>query len=343
MNQKHSLLFLLLIPLLLSASDPQKQVTKIWDDAPHNAFTDLIRYENKFYCTFREGTGHVPGETGEDGKIRILISEDGEKWESLALLAKKDYDLRDSKLSVTPDGRLMVLMGGSNYDGRKLINRLNHVSFLSKNKKQFSDPKPIKIDKEIRSDYDWLWRVTWFDNIGYGVVYRKKDNTKSEVFLVKTQNGIDYTLVSALDVEGLPGESTVLINSDAEMLILMRRDRKGKYGLFGSSKPPYKQWEWNDLGIRLGGPNIIPVNDTTYVIGTRSYLEGETRTALFFSGKSGTLRPLIELPSGGDTSYPGMLIYDDTLWVSYYSSHEGNAKIYMAKIPMSYINNLLLH
>ena len=224
MNHKHSLLFLLLIPLLLSASDPQKQVTKIWDDAPHNAFTDLIRYENKFYCTFREGTGHVPGETGEDGKIRILISEDGEKWESLALLAKKNYDLRDSKLSVTPDGRLMVLMGGSNYDGRKLINRLSHVSFISNNKKQFSDPKSIKIDKEIRSDYDWLWRVTWFDNIGYGVVYRKKDNTKSEVFLVKTQNGIDYTLVSALDVEGLPGESTVLINSDAEMLILMRRD-----------------------------------------------------------------------------------------------------------------------
>ena len=144
MNQKHSLLFLLLIPLLLSASDPQKQVTKIWDDAPHNAFTDLIRYENKFYCTFREGTGHVPGETGEDGKIRILISEDGEEWESLALLAKRDYDLRDSKLSVTPDGRLMVLMGGSNYDGRKLINRLNHVSFLSKKKNSFQIQNRLK-------------------------------------------------------------------------------------------------------------------------------------------------------------------------------------------------------
>ena len=322
--------------------NPPIQVNKIWDYAPHNAFTDLIRHNDIFYCAFREGTGHVPGETGEDGKIRVLISEDGEKWESLALLSKKDYDLRDSKLSVTPDGKLMVLMGGSNYDGHKLINRLTHVSFLDENEKQFSEPKPIKLDEKIRSEYDWLWRVTWFNKTGYGVVYRKKDQTKSEVFLVKTRNGINYTLVSALNIDGLPGECTVLVNPDEEMIILMRRDGGDKHGFIGSAKPPYTQWKWEDLGLRLGGPNIIPVNDTTYILGTRSYQEDGARTALFFSGKSGTLSLLTELASGGDTSYPGMLIYDNTLWVSYYSSHEGKSKIYLAKISMEYINNRLL-
>ncbi len=74
MNVKHYFVTLLLIPFSLFASSPLIQVTEIWDNAPHNAFTDLIRYNNKFYCTFREGTGHVPGETGEDGKIRILIN-----------------------------------------------------------------------------------------------------------------------------------------------------------------------------------------------------------------------------------------------------------------------------
>jgi hypothetical protein len=29
---------------------------KIWDKGRHNAFTDLIRFKGKFYCTFREGT-----------------------------------------------------------------------------------------------------------------------------------------------------------------------------------------------------------------------------------------------------------------------------------------------
>ena len=34
-------------------------VKKIWDQAPHNAFTDLIRWNGKFYCAFREGLGHA--------------------------------------------------------------------------------------------------------------------------------------------------------------------------------------------------------------------------------------------------------------------------------------------
>ena len=141
---KHSILIVLsLISFSVLASDPEIEITKIWDDAPHNAFTDLIRHNGMFYCTFREGTGHVPGETGEDGKIRILSSESGKKWESLALLAKKDYDLRDSKLSATPDGRLMVLMGGSNYDGNHLLNRLTHVSFFEEKENTFSQPQPI--------------------------------------------------------------------------------------------------------------------------------------------------------------------------------------------------------
>lgn len=30
----------------------------IWDAAPHNAFTDLIRWKNRWYCASREGTAH---------------------------------------------------------------------------------------------------------------------------------------------------------------------------------------------------------------------------------------------------------------------------------------------
>ena len=28
---------------------------RIWDFAPHNAFTDLVRFGGVWYCTFREG------------------------------------------------------------------------------------------------------------------------------------------------------------------------------------------------------------------------------------------------------------------------------------------------
>jgi len=46
------------------------------------------------------------------------------------------------------------------------------------------------------------------------------------------------------------------------------------------------------------------------------------------------LTPLVTLPSGGDTSYPGLVWHDGELWMSYYSSHEGKTSIYLARIAI---------
>jgi hypothetical protein len=43
---------------------------------------------------------------------------------------------------------------------------------------------------------------------------------------------------------------------------------------------------------------------------------------------------LIKLPSGGDTSYPGLVWHKNMLYVSYYSSHEGKTSIYLAKVKI---------
>lgn len=91
------------------------EVKKIWDAGGHNAFTDLVRWHDRWWCTFRESEAHVGG----DGVIRILTSSDGAKWESAATLIEKDVDLRDPKLSEMPDGRLMLVCGGSIYLGTK--------------------------------------------------------------------------------------------------------------------------------------------------------------------------------------------------------------------------------
>jgi hypothetical protein len=93
-------------------------VTRISDRAPHSAFTDLLRWRDQLWCAFREGSGHVPG---TNGVIRVLVSDDGEDWRSAALLDEAGVDLRDPKLSVTPDGRLMVWMGGSVYRGSERV------------------------------------------------------------------------------------------------------------------------------------------------------------------------------------------------------------------------------
>ena len=311
-------------------------VTKIWDSAPHSAFTDLIEFKGRFYCAFREGTGHIPEKDGSgDGEIRVLVSNDGVSWKSLALLTKKGYDLRDAKLSVTPDGRLMLLMGGSIYDKAALKGRIPQVSFSDKKGENFSDPQPIVVDAGIRSDMDWLWRVAWHKKIGYGVIYQWTGyhvNDEWPVYLVKTTDGIHYQSITKLDLTGKPSEATVEFSKKGEMRIIMRRDAKDVNGLLGCSRSPYKEWKWTDLGIHLGGPNIITLPNGKTIIGSRSYHDNKPHTSLFGLDENGKAVELLKFPSGGDTSYPGFVIKGNELWVSYYSGHEEKTSIYLAKV-----------
>ena len=325
------------LPIQAVAQNPVVQVHQIWDAAPHNAFTGLVRFNGKFYCTFREGTGHVPGENGKDGEIRVIASEDGKQWESVALLQKEVYDLRDPKLSVTPDNKLMVLMGGTDYDGKERRGLLPHVSF-SKDGRNFSDPTPIKIDKAIQSNADWLWRVTWHQKTGYGVVYQSKvPGGETEAFLVKTKNGKTYKLVSSLNLDGKPNEATVRVKPDGEMIIIIRRESGNQHGFIGKSQPPYQEWTWQDMGMRLGGPDFLVLPDGKLLMGSRVYGEGGATTGLFLGEQDGNMQQVVAFPSGGDTSYPGMVIMDGILYFSYYSSHEEKTSIYFSEIPLEEI------
>ncbi|MCA9088271.1 MAG: exo-alpha-sialidase, partial [Planctomycetaceae bacterium] len=89
MNTRTGIVFLatcLLGGMLAYAETPPqlqlRDVQRIWDKAPHNAFTDLLFHEGRWYCVFREGSAHV----SPDGALRVLTSTDGEHWESLALV-----------------------------------------------------------------------------------------------------------------------------------------------------------------------------------------------------------------------------------------------------------------
>src|SRR5262249_43201126 len=95
-------------------------------------------------------------------------------------------------------------------------------------------------------------------------------------------------------------------------------------------------WSWRDLGVQIGGPQMIrlPQPDGWLVAGARLY-DGSVRTALgWVDPEAGRFREILSLPSGGDTSYAGLVWHDGMLWVSYYSSHEGKTSIYLAKVRL---------
>jgi hypothetical protein len=79
---------------------------------------------------------------------------------------------------------------------------------------------------------------------------------------------------------------------------------------------------------------MLRLPDGRLLAAVRLY-DGRTRTSLCWVDRaSGRLEEALVLPSGGDSSYPGLVWHDGLLWVSYYSSHEGKSSIYLAKVKL---------
>jgi hypothetical protein len=330
-----------LVPRAFGQEPKLLEVTKIWDKGQHNAFTDLLRWRDKFYCVFREAEGHVGG----DGKIRVLESADGKAWAPVGLVEEAGIDLRDPHISITPDDRLMLVMGGSVYRGTKtLIGRQPRVSF-SKDARQWTPPE------RVCNEDEWLWRVTWHEGKAYGVAYNaaarqtkeakdaaaqgkpvSADPADWKLRLVASGDGIKYETITHLGVPGHPNETTLRFLPKGEMLAMVRREGGDTFGWIGSSPHPYKEWKWHPTKHRFGGPNFIRLPDGNLWASSRQYSKGPKTVIARMTATS--YESVLQLPSGGDTSYAGMVWHEGLLWVSYYSSHDGKSSIYLAKVQV---------
>lgn len=297
-------------------------VRLIWNQAPHNAFTDLVRFKDQWFCVFREGTGHV----SHDGKVRIISSADGDAWAPAALLsAPGDLpDLRDPKITLTPDGRLMITAAAA----MRTVKPPRHQTYAWFS----SDGKDWGRPEAIGEPNVWLWRITWHKGAAWGVgyaaggggarLYRSPDGRRFEVH------------VERLFDKGFPNEASLEFLDDDTCLCLLRRDGQPSTAMLGTARPPYTEWTWKDLGVRIGGPRLVRLADGRLVAGARRY-DGSVRTSLMWlDAGGGALREFLRLPSGGDTSYPGLVMHGGLLWVSYYSSHEGKTGIYLARVRL---------
>jgi len=309
----------------------------------YEAFTDLVKFKDKYYISFREGDSHVwDADNRAQGHTKVIMSEDCENWTLVLDQNEPGIDLRDPKLSITPDGRLMIIAGGSKYGDRTVVGdclgRLPRVSF-SEDGQNFTEPVPIVLDQPTGND--WLWRVTWKGKKGYGFV--KGD----QYVLFKTKDGKNYKAVTAmnkLSTGALGDETTLRFLKDGTMLLLGRTKDTSKYlrvghGIWGVSKPPYTQWKVKEVPMGFGGPNFVVVDDSYCIVATRWMAESGHVTVLLKSDLEGNMTPVCVLPSGGEIgncSYPGLLVEDNELKVSYYSQHETEQPaIYFVKFPLS--------
>jgi hypothetical protein len=315
------LLFVLvaLVGAVAGAEESVKLVEtrRIWDQGAHNAFTDLVRFQDRWYCVFREGQGHV----SPDGALRVITSVDGQDWESAALITSEHSDLRDPKITVTPDGQLMMTAAEALHD--KSEHTHQSLTWFSSDGRTWSDRH------EVGDPNFWLWRVTWHEGTAYGIGYGVGPQ-RGELRLYTSEDGKTFqTLLEPLLEDPYPNETSIVFDGDTAYCLL-RRDPA--HGLLGVAQPPYTEWEWKDVGAQIGGPHMLQLPDGRFIAAVRLY-DGGVRTSLgWIDPESGKFTEALRLPSGGDTSYPGLVYHDDLLWVSYYSGHESKTSIYLAKV-----------
>ena len=77
-----------------------------------------------------------------------------------------------------------------------------------------------------------------------------------------------------------------------------------------------------------------PLAELKELLRTAGVATGRTLEEIAADPDRGTLAELLSLPSGGDTSYAGLVWHDNLLWMSYYSSHEAKTSIYLAKLRL---------
>ncbi|MFT5155403.1 MAG: hypothetical protein ACI841_005416, partial [Planctomycetota bacterium] len=241
-------------------------------------------------------------------------------------------DLRDANLSITPDGRLMLVGGAAHRSEDDARAKVGTIASFSNDGIEWTDP--VWLIEPGR----WMWRVRWHSGRAYGVSYSAGDKRRF-LELHHSSDGVDFDILKTpLFAEGVPSEASLELDENGRMLCVLRRDKEDNSAFFGVASSPYTDWQFRDLGIHIGGPCLRRLPDGRLLVAGRRRGEelAEHRTVLWeLDEAKALLTELLVLPSGDDTSYPGMVWHQDRLWMSYYSTHEDEqSRIYFASISL---------
>lgn len=330
----------------------------------HAAFTDLSHFDQAWYCVFRVGSTHM----SLDGHIVVLHSTDSIEWQEHSRLSWQGGDLRDPKLSVSPNNQLILTAGirwavpsahknslssvgwtllsagvsakRSTESGSDDCNKQNRVNAESgegeRNSAQsdqaWSDPV-INLQQST-----WRWATTWHQGHAYSVGYGAND---LQGCLYRSADGLHWEAwVKPFfpDARIYSNESS-LVSDGQTMRCLTRRDAVGgAQAILGCAIDTLKVWQWKTLPLAIGGPKLLRLSNDEWVMAVRRIhtKRGTAKTQVYkLNPHTAQVKLWRSLPSEGDCSYPGLVEKEGALYVSYYSSHlKDETAIFLAVIPL---------
>lgn len=330
----------------ISADLPHVSVTnvrRVFHNGEHNAFTDLVRFQDRYYLTFRScPDGHMVHPTAS---IIVLVSKDLRSWTQVHQFRVEHRDTRDPHFLVFQN-RLFIYTG-TWYSGADTLplddydlNKHLGYAVWSEDGEHWHGPQMLE-----GTFGHYVWRATTFSGRAFLCGRRKREfdvrprgeGSEVESAMLESTDGLIWktrTLFQERDGD----ETAFRFTADGSILAIGRRGSDTAQIL--RSQPPYTVWDRRDLGRYVGGPLLTQWGHRWVVGGRKNTPESGPKTSLCWLVDD-ALREFAELPSGGDNSYPGFVKLSPTRSVvSWYSSHEHDAAgesitaIYMADLEI---------
>ncbi len=292
----------------------------------HSAFTDLVSFKNQLLLCYRRATDHV----SSDGIIMIHRLDKHGKTLSVQRLSINGADLRDPKLIITPDKYLCLLAYARYRNEDNVTTHTDNLTWRSQDGHSWSSPN------QLGHNLWWLWRIVWRKDAAYGLAYRRSKE-RVDLLCGNPHRSMHVVHSGVLSKErhhlGYPNESAIHQTENGDLIALVRRDADSFTAQLGKSKAPYHKWDWQDLGHYIGGPAWLALDHERFIVVGRAWTGERLITRLWLlSVSTGALDRLDDLPSSGDNSYPGITLVGNSVFVSYYSSHQDEAtEIYLAE------------
>jgi len=277
-------------------------------------FTDLVKYKDKWYVTFRISDGHV---AKNFGSIVVLESTDLMKWNINQIFKQENYDLRDPKFLVTGN-ILRIHFHSTNIKPTYGTVRNDFTSKYNNRTGSWSRASRIVKSSDKNS---WFWRISYnqkeksFYTISYinGLKLHKGKNASSFEEIYSFQNTPR-------------GASEGMLYFHNDIVFALIRTSEGSL-LMQATNDDMREWQIKKIiPTELAGPNYIVYNDKLIISG-RDHKKG-TMVLFYYDINTEELSSTVKLPSNAETGYSGMYIENNKLYVSYYNFVISSGAIY---------------
>lgn len=230
-------------------------VRRVFHNGEHNAFTDLIRFRDRFYLTFRScPDGHPVHPTAS---IIVLESNDSKTWRQVHRFSVPKRDTRDPHFLIFKD-KLFVYTG-TWYCGDsspKVYEMNRHLGYAATSSDGRKWSKPIMLEGTYGH---YIWRAAAHNGTAYLCGRRKRefihaphsDRSVVESAMLESNDGLVWRK-RALFQMTQGNETAFLFEPDGSVLAVSRLT--GNNALLCRSTPPYVKWDRTDLHRYIGGP-----------------------------------------------------------------------------------------